>query len=91
MRVERAEHPLERGVDQVLITDFVAVHIFLAHFFHHIGQQFVTVVRAVVGDGGGLGGIEINPRAQHQIGGEQGQQKGVKDTAFHKLLKIRPR
>ena len=67
MGIQRAKHPFQGAIDQILIRQFLAVHIVLAHAFHHIGKQLQARIRRVLFRS--LGGIQKYARAYQQIDG----------------------
>src|SRR5436190_13661345 len=85
VRVERAQHAFERPVDQVLITELIAVNVFLPDAVEDRGAE------PEVGQGivllGGLHIIEVGDGAEDQIDSKRPKHHPKKNTTFH----IRPK
>ena len=80
---QRADHALERRVNQVVIRQILAVHIFLAHLFQHVGEQLQIRIHRVL-FARRVRRPQINPRANRQIQHQRHNHQTINQTSSHK-------
>ncbi len=84
VRVQRADHALERGVDELLVGDLSAIDVVLPDGFQHAGEQLNVLVGVFLG--GGLGVREIEPRAEEEVQAEHGHKQAKEKASLHKTV-----
>lgn len=81
MRIERADHALERSLDELLVGNLPAVHVVLPDGLQHAGEQLNVLVGIFLGSG--LGVREVKPRAKEEVQAKHGHEQSEKEAAFH--------
>jgi len=75
VRVQRIEHPFQRRINQLFVSQFVAVHIVFAHTFEHTNEHLDVLVNIVLF--AGLGVTEVQAGTQEQVKSECGEEQTV--------------
>ena len=75
MRVQRIQHPFQRRINQLFISQFVTVHIVFAHTFEHTNEHLNVPVNIVLF--AGLGVAEVEPSPKEQVKSERGEEQTV--------------
>jgi len=86
--VERAEHPFERAVDQVLIREAFAVHVIVPNFLENEREQAQVPVDVVLL--GNLGRTQIDLGAEDQVDRKGRQQHRIHQSLSHSPFKEKP-
>src|ERR1043166_9228771 len=79
VRIERAQHSLQRAMDELGVSEFAAIDVFLFHLFENVGEEFVVIVRIFFA---GLGRVKINSGTDKKVERKGKTKESVKETSI---------
>ena len=82
MRIERREHAFHRGVNEVVVTGLVAVHVILAQKLDGFREDRDLGITAVVIAAGRMGGVEAD--AEQNVEKDQAREGAEQKAALHR-------
>ena len=89
VRIERREHAFHRGVNQIVVTRLVAVHVILPEQLDRFRENRNLRVAAIVIAAGGVGGVK--PDAEENVEKNQARKGAEQKAALHVRFVIRAR
>src|SRR5438067_13940221 len=87
VRIERAEHALHRGIDEIMITRLVAIHIILPQQLDRFGEDRdlrITAIRIIFRRAHGK-----EPQRQQPVDDCEQYQHNKNESTFHEDLEFR--